>query len=47
MTGHSTYLIDKVDIYALGITLFSIMFLDLPFGEKFDNKEFNNLYNDP
>lgn len=45
MTGHRTYLIDKVDIYAMANTLFAIMFQDVPFGRLLSKFAFNHLYN--
>jgi serine/threonine protein kinase len=34
------YVIDQADIYDLGCTLFTVLFLDFPFGEKFSKNEF-------
>ena len=40
------YVIDQADIYALGCTLFTVMFLDFPLGEKFSINDFYFLHDE-
>ena len=38
------YVIDRADIYALGCTLFTVLFLDFPLGKKFSKNDFYFLH---
>jgi len=38
------YVIDQADIYALGCTLFTVLFLDFPLGKKFSKNDFYFLH---
>ena len=40
------YVIDQADIYALGCTLFTVLFLDFPLGKKFDKNDFYFLHDE-
>jgi serine/threonine protein kinase len=40
ITGETDYLIDNADLYALGCTLFTILFQAKPFGIGYGSEEF-------